>query len=151
MSPEAHLKKAERIERSLGRLTERDYEMRIDGAMLAATHYANMALHVLGLSVSERDIIHTEFLQVIDYKRFRVAARAPRGAGGYRGFARPVRARCASGWPGRRRTGAATPQGGAERGETRCADPVPDRQLRPEACRMTSHDAGAAPRLGRPW
>ena len=76
MSPEAHLKKAERIERSLGRLTERDYEMRIDGAMLAATHYANMALHVLGLSVSERDIIHTEFLQVIDYKRFRVAARA---------------------------------------------------------------------------
>jgi hypothetical protein len=35
-----------------------------------------MALHVLGLSVSERDIIHTEFLQVIDYKRFRVAARA---------------------------------------------------------------------------
>ncbi|HEY8440171.1 MAG TPA: hypothetical protein VIK79_01830 [Xanthobacteraceae bacterium] len=76
MSPGAHLKKAERIERSLGRLTERDYEMRIDGAMLAATHYANMALHVLGLTVSERDIIHTEFLQVIDYKRLRVAARA---------------------------------------------------------------------------
>jgi hypothetical protein len=76
MSPEAHLKKAERIERSLGRLTGSDYEMRIDGAMLAATHYANMALHVLGLTAPERDMIHTEFLQVIEYKRVRVAAPA---------------------------------------------------------------------------
>jgi hypothetical protein len=76
MSPELHLKKAERIERSLRRLTELDYEMQIDGAMLAATHYANIALHVLGLTAFERDIVHTEFLQVIDYKRLRVAAPA---------------------------------------------------------------------------
>ena len=117
MSPEAHLKKAERIERSLGRLTERDYEMRIDGAMLAATHYANMALHVLGLSVSERDIIHTEFLQVIDYKRFRVAARAllealevsrlcaPRTCAARTRMARPqAHGRCSSSrWCGARR------------------------------------------------
>jgi hypothetical protein len=76
MSPEAHIKKAERIERSLRRLTGRDHEMQIDGAMLAATHYANMALHILGLTQPKRDMIHTEFLQVIDYKRLRVAASA---------------------------------------------------------------------------
>jgi hypothetical protein len=76
MWPETHVKKAERIERSLRRLTGRDYEMQIDGAMLAATHYANMALHILGLTQPGRDMIHTEFLQVIDYKRLRVAAPA---------------------------------------------------------------------------
>ena len=76
MSPETHVKKAERIERSLRRLTGRDYEIQIDGAMLAATHYANMALHILGLTQPGRDMIHTEFLQVIGYKRLRVAAPA---------------------------------------------------------------------------
>jgi hypothetical protein len=74
MPPEAHQRKAERIERTLRRLSSSDYEMRVDGAMLAATHYTNMALHILGLTPHDRDIIHTEFLQVIDYKRFRVAA-----------------------------------------------------------------------------
>jgi len=74
MIPQSHQRKAERIERSLHRLSGTDYEMRIDGAMLAATHYANMALHILGLTPRDHDIIHTEFLQVIDYKRLRAAA-----------------------------------------------------------------------------
>jgi hypothetical protein len=74
MTPEAHRRKAERIERSLARLSGSDYEMRVEGAMLAATHYTNMALHTLGLTPRDRDIIHTEFLQVIDYRRLRVAA-----------------------------------------------------------------------------
>jgi hypothetical protein len=74
MTPEAHQRKAERIERSLLHLSGSDYEMRVEGAMLAATHYTNMALHILGLTPRDHDIIHTEFLQVIDYKRFRVAA-----------------------------------------------------------------------------
>lgn len=75
MKPEAHRAKAERIERILAKLQPGDYEMRIDGAMLAANHYANMTLHVLGLVPENRDMIHTEFLQVIDLKRFEVAAK----------------------------------------------------------------------------
>lgn len=74
MLPEEHRKKAERIERSLRRLESTDFEIKIDGAMLAATHYTNLALHILGLTRPERDIIHTEFLQVIEYRRFVVAA-----------------------------------------------------------------------------
>jgi hypothetical protein len=42
--------------------------------MLAATHYTNLALHTLGLTLPERDVIHTEFLRVIDYRRFLIAA-----------------------------------------------------------------------------
>jgi len=66
--------KAERIERTLAKLAPRDYEMRVEGAMLAANHYANMALHILGLAPEERDIIHTEFMLVMDYRRFAAAA-----------------------------------------------------------------------------
>ena len=74
MNPETHRQKAERIERSLAKLRPSDYEMLIDGAMLAASHYANLALHRLGIVPERRDIIHTEFLEVIDYRRFEVAA-----------------------------------------------------------------------------
>ena len=74
MSPEAHRRKAERIERTLAKLQPSDYEMRIDGAMLAASHYANLALHRLGIVPETRDIIHSEFLELIDYRRFEVAA-----------------------------------------------------------------------------
>jgi hypothetical protein len=72
--PVDHIDKAERLEKSLARLLSTDFEMRIDGAMLAATHYTNAALHTLGLTPAEKDIIHTEFLRVIDYRRFVVAA-----------------------------------------------------------------------------
>ena len=75
MKPEAHLDKARRIERTLERLRPSDYEIRIDGAMLAANHYANLALHALGLVPVDRDMIHTEFLRVIDLVRFEVAAK----------------------------------------------------------------------------
>lgn len=74
VSPEAHRAKAERIERTLLKLRGSDYEMRIDGAMLAANHYVNLALHVLGLAPEERDIIHSEFMSVIDHRRFEAAA-----------------------------------------------------------------------------
>ena len=74
MTPAAHRAKAERIRRTLAKLRPTDYEMRIDGAMLAANHYVNMALHVLGIRPDERDVIHTEFLDVVDYRRFEVAA-----------------------------------------------------------------------------
>jgi hypothetical protein len=74
MLPEEHIAKAKRIEASLRRLSASDFEIRIDGAMLAATHYTNLALHRLGLTKPDRDIIHTEFLRVIDYRRFSAAA-----------------------------------------------------------------------------
>lgn len=74
MTPEAHMAKAARIERSLARLLPRDYEIRIDGAMLAANHYVNLGLHVLGLRGEKDDIVHTEYLAAIDLVRFRVLA-----------------------------------------------------------------------------
>jgi hypothetical protein len=74
MLSQAHKAKAGRLERSLQRLSPADYEIRIDGAMLAATHYMNLALHTLGLTPPERDVIHTEFLRVIEYRRFVIAA-----------------------------------------------------------------------------
>ncbi|MFG1357952.1 hypothetical protein [Xanthobacter pseudotagetidis] len=74
MTPEAHLAKAARIERSLARLEPRDYEIRIDGAMLAANHYVNRALHILGLRSEDADIVHTEYLVAIDLTRFRLMA-----------------------------------------------------------------------------
>ena len=74
MIADAHRRKAERIERTLAKLELTDYEMRIDGAVLAASHYANLALHRLGIVPETHDIIHTEFLEVIDYRRLEVAA-----------------------------------------------------------------------------
>jgi hypothetical protein len=74
MTPEAHRRKAERIERTLAKLRPGDYEMRIDGAVLAASHYVNLALHRLGILPETRDIIHTEYLEVIDYRRLAVVA-----------------------------------------------------------------------------
>lgn len=76
MIADAHRQKAERIERTLAKLESADYEMRIDGAVLAASHYANLALHRLGIMPETQDIVHTEFLEVIDYRRLEVAAGA---------------------------------------------------------------------------
>lgn len=74
MTPEAHLTKVARIERSLTRLTPRDYEIRIDGAMLAVNHHVNRALHILGLRAEHEDIVHSEYLLAIDLTRFRLMA-----------------------------------------------------------------------------
>lgn len=74
MNREAHMAKAARIEATLAKLQPQDYEIRIDGAMLAANHYANMALHILGICPEKWDMIHSEYLTVIDYTRFRILA-----------------------------------------------------------------------------
>jgi hypothetical protein len=65
-----HLEKARRIEASLAHCRSEDYEMRIEGAMLAGTHYANLALHRLGLTAETWDIIHADFLTGMDRTRF---------------------------------------------------------------------------------
>jgi hypothetical protein len=72
---EAHRSKALRIERSLERLTDDDYEALIEGAMLAGTHWFNALLHQERLSPEMRDAMHAEFLTVGE--RRRIAAVAP--------------------------------------------------------------------------
>ena len=52
MSPDKHRAKAERIERSLAALTDADWEIRIEAAMLAGTHWANYVLHKVGASAA---------------------------------------------------------------------------------------------------
>ena len=58
MNVEAHRAKAESIERSLARCTTADYEIVIEGCMLAGTHWFNMALHRTGLLPEDQDAMH---------------------------------------------------------------------------------------------
>jgi len=66
---DAHRGKAERIERSLARLTCSDHEMVIEASMLAGTHWLNLLLHRVGLSTPERDAMHAEFMTVADRRK----------------------------------------------------------------------------------
>lgn len=75
MTPEQHQAKALRIEHSLARLTDADYEAIVEGAMLAGTHWLNILLHRTKLFPETRDAMHAEFLTAGE--RRRVAAKAP--------------------------------------------------------------------------
>lgn len=70
-----HRNKALRIENSLARLPDADYEAVIEGAMLAGTHWFNILLHQANLFPETRDAMHAEFLTVGE--RRRVAVRMP--------------------------------------------------------------------------
>lgn len=72
MSPEEHRAKAEKIERSLAKLGPDDYEMAIEGAMLAGTHWLNLALHLQGASSADDDVLHTYMLTVNALRKLRV-------------------------------------------------------------------------------
>jgi hypothetical protein len=48
--------------------------MVIEGAMLAANHYTNAALHVLGIRREDSDIIHTDYMTVAQYRRLEILA-----------------------------------------------------------------------------
>lgn len=73
MSPEEHRAKAEKIERSLAKCGPADYEMKIEAAMLAGTHWLNLALHRLGATPPQNDILHTYMLTVNELRKYRVA------------------------------------------------------------------------------
>jgi hypothetical protein len=73
MTPANHREKAERIERALHVLTDADWEMRIEAAMLAGTHWANFALHRLGLSADNEDITHTSMCTVNAIRKYKLA------------------------------------------------------------------------------
>lgn len=72
MNAEQHRLKAERIERSLGALGPADWEMKIEAAMLAGTHWANFALHRRGVTSDGEDIVHTTLLVVAMLRKYSI-------------------------------------------------------------------------------
>jgi hypothetical protein len=77
MQADAHIALARRIEASLGKCGEADYEMKIEAAMLAGTHWLNVLLHRLGTSRPEQDVFHTYLLTINEFRRLAVAAELP--------------------------------------------------------------------------
>lgn len=73
MRIEKHLAVAERITRSLAKCGRDDYELRIEGAMLAASHLLNAALHADGATRVDADVMHTYLLTVNEFRRLCVA------------------------------------------------------------------------------
>ena len=73
MTPENHRSKAERIERSLARLTDSDWEIRIEAAMLAGTHWANFVLHKSGISEIAEDMVHASMCMVSVLRKYKLA------------------------------------------------------------------------------
>ena len=73
MTPQEHRDKALKIERSLARCGAGDYEMKIEAAMLAGTHWFNLVLHRMGLAAADKDVLHTYMLTVNELRRFRAA------------------------------------------------------------------------------
>ena len=73
MTPQEHREKALKIERSLAKCGAGDYEMKIEAAMLAGTHWFNLVLHRMGLAAPDKDVLHTYMLTVNELRRFRAA------------------------------------------------------------------------------
>jgi hypothetical protein len=73
MTPQEHREKAEKIERSLRKCGPADYEMRIEAAMLAGTHWLNLVLHRMGVTLPQNDVLHTYMLTVNELRRYKVA------------------------------------------------------------------------------
>jgi hypothetical protein len=76
MIPAQHIEKARKIEHSLAKLPATLYEIRIEAAMLAATHWLNAALHYCGASDETDDILHTYMLTINGFRRYSVYAEA---------------------------------------------------------------------------
>jgi len=73
MHVERHLAAAERIARSLHKCRPHDVEMRIEGAMLAGSHWLNAALHRVGATRFDADVMHTYLLTINEFRRLCVA------------------------------------------------------------------------------
>ncbi len=58
----AHRAKAERIEASLEKCRADEYEAVIEATMLAGTHWFNVALHTLELTIPQDDVLHAEYM-----------------------------------------------------------------------------------------
>lgn len=73
MTPEHHRQRAERIERSLAKLTDADWEIRIEAAMLAGTHWVNYVLHRTDISEAAHDMVHASMTMVSVLRKYRLA------------------------------------------------------------------------------
>ncbi|KAF7959286.1 hypothetical protein AWV80_36295 [Cupriavidus sp. UYMU48A] len=80
MDIEGHMALARRIETSLQKCGEADYEMTIEAAMLAGTHWLNVLLHKLGATPPQQDVFHSYLLTVNEFRRLAVAAEKPLAA-----------------------------------------------------------------------
>lgn len=69
MTPERHREFAERITRSMEKVTTADYEAVIEGCMLAGTHWFNVALHEMGITAADHDVLHVEFMIVHERRK----------------------------------------------------------------------------------
>jgi len=69
MNSAKHHEIACNIERSLAKCGPEDVEMRIEAAMLAATHWLNAALHDIGANPPDKDVMHTYMLTINDFRR----------------------------------------------------------------------------------
>ncbi len=74
MDSAGHRKFAERIMGTMEKLGPEDHEMTIEGAMLAATHWLNYALHQFGVTEAGDDVQHTYFLSGNDWQRYGIVA-----------------------------------------------------------------------------
>lgn len=74
MRVEDHIDRATRMETSLRRCGAADYEMIIEGVMLAATEWFNVALHRMGERPIETDVMHAEFMTLGDRRRIEIMA-----------------------------------------------------------------------------
>ena len=73
MTPQDHEAAARRIENSLRKCGPDDYEIIIEGSMLAGSHWLNAQLHRLGATRPEQDVMHTYLLVVNELRRLSVA------------------------------------------------------------------------------
>ena len=73
MTPDYHREKALRIERSLAKLGDGDWEIRIEAAMLAGTHWVNHVLHRVGASHSSEDMVHASMCTVSVLRKYKLA------------------------------------------------------------------------------
>ncbi|GAA4470946.1 hypothetical protein GCM10023094_00680 [Rhodococcus olei] len=72
MKADRHRHLAERITRSVARCGDGDWEMTIEAAMLAGTHWANHALHCRAVSDPDEDIVHTSMLVVNTLRKYSI-------------------------------------------------------------------------------
>ena len=72
MKAERHRQIAERIERSVALCHDDDWEIQIEAAMLAGTHWANYALHQHGVALQDEDIVHTSMLVVNTVRKYKI-------------------------------------------------------------------------------
>lgn len=74
MTPQEHIRKAERMLRTVDKCRDSDTEVIVEGAMLSINHCVNAALHILGIRPANNDIIHSDYMTVAEMTRLRILA-----------------------------------------------------------------------------